>query len=192
MKPCWKGKNAGNQYFLIFVQSFLSISPFSKQALVFTCVLYKSLENTVRQGEIAHNEQFLLFPQCFLPFQKTVCHFQQIWNCCLQTLPVWKSPKFFVWERVKDEFHDYSHTGFVIYKSFQFRCVFIINCIEKKYQHSHIVISSYLLMANTNKLCLYSWGNSKVHQQLFNLSSDYKILDLSTFKQIADDILKCI
>ena len=26
---------------------------------------YKSVENTVGKGEIARNEQFLLFPQCF-------------------------------------------------------------------------------------------------------------------------------
>ena len=29
-----------------------------------------SCENTVRNGEIARNEQFLLFPQCFLPLGK--------------------------------------------------------------------------------------------------------------------------
>ena len=33
-----------------------------KQALVFTCLQYKSFENTVGKGEIARNEQFLLFP----------------------------------------------------------------------------------------------------------------------------------
>ena len=38
----------------------------SKQALVFTSLLYKSLENTVGEGENAHNEQFLLFPKHFL------------------------------------------------------------------------------------------------------------------------------
>ena len=27
--------------------------------------LSKRVENTVGKGEIAHNEQFLLFPQCF-------------------------------------------------------------------------------------------------------------------------------
>ena len=32
-------------------------------------------ENTVGKGEIAHNEQFLLFPQCFLPAWRTLCHF---------------------------------------------------------------------------------------------------------------------
>ena len=38
------------------------------QALVFMCLHYKSFENTVGKGEIARNEQDLLFQQCFLPF----------------------------------------------------------------------------------------------------------------------------
>ena len=29
---------------------------------VFTCLQYKSFKNTVGKGEIAHNEQFLIFP----------------------------------------------------------------------------------------------------------------------------------
>ena len=74
---------------------------FPKQALVFTCLQHKSFENTVGKGEIARNKQFLLFPQCFLPVWRTFCHFHQIWNCHLQTLSVWKSLKFVVWERVK-------------------------------------------------------------------------------------------
>ena len=37
------------------------------QALNFRCLQHKSFENTVEKGEITHNEQFLLFPQCFLP-----------------------------------------------------------------------------------------------------------------------------
>ena len=44
----------------------------------FTCLQYKSFENTAGKGEIAHNEQFLLIPQCFLPVWKTFCHFHQI------------------------------------------------------------------------------------------------------------------
>ena len=59
-----------------------------------------SFENTVRKGEIAHNEQFLLFPQCFLPFQKTLCHFYKIQNCHLQTLSILKNLKFVVLDRV--------------------------------------------------------------------------------------------
>ena len=49
-----------------------------KQALVCTCLLYKLLENTVGKGEIARNEQFRLFAQCFLPVWRTFCHFHQI------------------------------------------------------------------------------------------------------------------
>ena len=51
--------------------------PFPKQALVFTCLQYKSFENSVGKGEIACNEQFLLFPLCFLSIWKTFCHFHQ-------------------------------------------------------------------------------------------------------------------
>ena len=43
------------------------INPFPKQPWFFTRLLYKSFENTMGKGEIARNEQFLLFPQCFLP-----------------------------------------------------------------------------------------------------------------------------
>ena len=45
--------------------------PFPKEALDFTCLEYKSFENTVGKGEIARNEQFFLFPKGFLPFRRT-------------------------------------------------------------------------------------------------------------------------
>ena len=64
------------------------------------CLQYKPFENIVGKGEIARNEQFLLFPQCFLPVWRTFCHIHQIWNCRLRTLSVWKSLKFVFWERV--------------------------------------------------------------------------------------------
>ena len=38
----------------------------------------KPFENTVGKGEIARNEQFLLFLQCFLPVWIAFCHFRQI------------------------------------------------------------------------------------------------------------------
>ena len=63
----------------------------------FTCLLYKSFENIAGKKEIARDEQFLLFLQCFLPIQIDFCHFHQIENCRLQTLSVWTSPKFVVW-----------------------------------------------------------------------------------------------
>ena len=76
-------------------------SPFPKQALVFTCLQYVSFENKLGKGEIARNEQFLLFLHCFLPVWRTFCHFHQLWNCRLPTLSVWKNLKCVVWERVK-------------------------------------------------------------------------------------------
>ena len=55
---------------------------------------YRPFESTVRKGEIAHYEQFLFFPCCFLSIQRTFCHLYQIWNCCMQNLSVWKSLTF--------------------------------------------------------------------------------------------------
>ena len=42
------------------------------------CMQYKSSENTVAKGEIAHNEQFLLLSPYFLPFRGPFRHFRQI------------------------------------------------------------------------------------------------------------------
>ena len=64
------------------------------------CLPNKSFENIVGKGEIAINEQFLLFSQCFLPVWRAFCYFRQIQNCRLQALSIWKSLKFVAWERV--------------------------------------------------------------------------------------------
>ena len=51
-----------------------AIIPFpSKPWFLGVCSI--SLENTRGKGEIARNEQFLLFPQCFLPIWRTFCPF---------------------------------------------------------------------------------------------------------------------
>ena len=65
------------------VQKCGIFQPFPKQALVFTCLQYKFAENTVRKGEIALNEQFLLFQQCFLSVRRSFRHFHQIFICKL-------------------------------------------------------------------------------------------------------------
>ena len=39
-----------------------------------------AFENIVGKEEIAHNEQFLLLPQCFLLNQKIVCSFVNIYD----------------------------------------------------------------------------------------------------------------
>ena len=55
--PNWKHL----QITILFYLRWCS-SSFPKQAQVFMCLQYKSFENTVGKGEIAPNEQFLLFP----------------------------------------------------------------------------------------------------------------------------------
>ena len=50
--------------------------PFPKQALVFTCLQYKSFENTVGKGEIAQPASFS--HSVFCPFGDLPIH--QIWN----------------------------------------------------------------------------------------------------------------
>ena len=41
---------------------------FTTQSQLLTTVRKKTLENIVRKGENAGNKDFLLFPQCFLPY----------------------------------------------------------------------------------------------------------------------------
>ena len=50
----------------------------SQKSPGFMCLQNQSFENTVGKGEIACIEQFLPFPQCFLPVWKTFFHFNQI------------------------------------------------------------------------------------------------------------------
>ena len=72
---------AGNQSFLPFQGQESTKSywlTLSQTNQVYMCLQYKSFENTVGKGEIAHIEQFLLFPQCFLPAWRTFCRFNQI------------------------------------------------------------------------------------------------------------------
>ena len=68
--------------------------------MIILFIVNKPFENTVGKGEIAHDEQFLLYPQCFLSIWITFCHFRQIRNCRLQTVSVWKGLKFVIWQWV--------------------------------------------------------------------------------------------
>ena len=65
--------------------SLLTLNPFPNKP-GFTCLQYMFFENNVGKGEIARNEQFFLFPHCFLPVRRTLCHFHQRLNCCVPTL----------------------------------------------------------------------------------------------------------
>ena len=75
--------------------------PFLKQAL-FLCVCSIHVLKTLWEKEkLLITSIYFFSPQCFLPFWRTFFHFHQLKNCCLQSLSVWKSPKFVFWERVK-------------------------------------------------------------------------------------------
>ena len=71
----WEWVKIHLKFYSLYMYHLLALFP--KQAFVFTCLLYQSLENAVGKGEIAHNEIFLLF-QCFLPFWRTFGHFRPI------------------------------------------------------------------------------------------------------------------
>ena len=57
---------SGNGLTVYYMTKFLNLT-LSQTSPGFTCLQYKSFENTVGKEEIACNEQFLLFSQCFLP-----------------------------------------------------------------------------------------------------------------------------
>ena len=61
------------------------------------CLLYKSFENTMRKGEIARNKQISPVSHSVFYLNNNFL-FHQIQNCPLQSLSVWKSLKFVVWE----------------------------------------------------------------------------------------------
>ena len=54
----------------------------------------ESFGNTVGKGENAGNQHFLLFPRCFLLYQREKSSFQQHLICHLQMLSIWSCPKF--------------------------------------------------------------------------------------------------
>ena len=63
LQNCWVSDNLDLMYYIqTFSFTNVFVNPFPKQTLVFTCLQYKSFENTAEKGEIALNDQFLLFP----------------------------------------------------------------------------------------------------------------------------------
>ena len=75
---------------------------------------YKSFQNTVGKGEIARNEQFLLFPQCFFPLLENYLPFSFFIKLRIVVCKLCQfgSLKFVVWERVKMSNTDYAGRGY--------------------------------------------------------------------------------
>ena len=80
---------------------FVSINPFPNKPW-FLHVCSTSLLKTLWEKEkLLVKSSFSFSHSVFLHVWILFCCFHQIWNCRLQTLSVWKSLKFVVWERVK-------------------------------------------------------------------------------------------
>jgi hypothetical protein len=76
------------------------INPFPNKPW-FLCVCSTSLLKTQWEKEkLLVTSNFSFSHSVFYLFWKHLYHFQQIWNCRLQTLSVWKRLKLVVWERV--------------------------------------------------------------------------------------------
>ena len=102
-KHCWKRRKCWLTIFphcpTIFSKGFLTPFP-DKPWFLFVCST-KLLKTLWEKEKLLPTCNFSFFPQCFLPILRTFCHFDQIQNCCLQTLSVWKSLIFVIWKRVK-------------------------------------------------------------------------------------------
>ena len=61
-------------------KSHKKLLTFTPWILILTHLQQTAFENIVGKEEIAHNEQFLLFPQCFLLDQKIVSPFVNIFD----------------------------------------------------------------------------------------------------------------
>ena len=76
--------------------------------------VFKSFENTVGNGEIARNEQFLLFPQCFPAFWRTfhLFFFSNLKLSSANSVSLKESTTIVVWEGVKESRERiYRYTG---------------------------------------------------------------------------------
>ena len=104
----------GNKHFLHSPQCFQTASFVrvvqTKDCLVnspsnkplFLLVYLPSLSKTWWEKEkLLFAGIFSFSHSAFLPIWRTFGNFHQIKNCCLQTLSIWKSVKFFLWECVK-------------------------------------------------------------------------------------------
>ena len=66
------------------------------------CMQYKSFENFLGKGEIARDEQYLIFPHCFLLFFENsviLIKFEIVFFELFQ-FSVWKSLKLVIWKRL--------------------------------------------------------------------------------------------
>ena len=77
------------------------INPFPNKPWFLRVCSISLLKTLWEKEKLLVTSNFSFSHSVFYPFWTTFFHFHQIQNCRLQTLSVWKSLKFVVWERVK-------------------------------------------------------------------------------------------
>ena len=107
--------------------AYYSFNPFPFANVILTHLQQTTFENSVAKGEILHNEQLIILPQCFKPVQWFNYHLQRFSifvACCFETLLLhmyWK------WKRVKQSI-DYGKGNF-------FRCC---NVLKNRLLHQRL------------------------------------------------------
>ena len=129
------------------------INPFPNKPW-FLRVCSTSLLKTLWEKEKLLVTSNFSFSQWFLPICRTFCHFHPIWNCRLQTLSVWLSLKFVVWERVnsiclssqKGECKSFSSTKYL------FHCYLTLYYINNHFEAS--ITDNFWKNCGKRKNCL--------------------------------------
>ena len=83
-----------------------SLNPFPNKPWFLRVYSIIYLKTLWEKEKLLVTSHFSFSHSVFYPFWTTFFHFHQFQNCRLQTLSVWKSQKFAVWERVNNIFQD--------------------------------------------------------------------------------------
>ena len=67
---------------------------FTTQFRLLTTLTNWCFEHIMGKGENAGNQYFLLFPQCFLPYQRLKLSFKVLLFCCLCIFSIWTGLRF--------------------------------------------------------------------------------------------------
>ena len=86
---------------VVFI-TVIKINPFPNKPWFLRVCSTCLLKTLWEKEKLLVTSNFSFSHSVFYLYEELFFHFRQIWNCRLQTLSVWKSRKFVIWERVKD------------------------------------------------------------------------------------------
>ena len=93
--------------FPIFKTFYMLLNPFrNKPWILRVCRTLCPLETLWEKEKLLVMSNFSFSHSVFYTVLENFLQFHQIWNCCLQSLSLWKSLKFVVWERVNSLPHN--------------------------------------------------------------------------------------